>query len=84
MICDVEKKKKKKEKEKKKKEKKKVTPTPTPRFTDTLFPLFEGEQSLQLHQSIHKLFPQDSISSSICWYMKWLVAKRPKLIVLLF
>ena len=29
-------------------------------------------------------FPQNSISSSICWYMKWLVAKRPKLIVLLF
>ena len=49
-----------------------------------IFPLFEVEQSLQLHQSIHKLLPQNSISSSICWCMKWLVAKRPKLIVLLF
>ena len=31
-----------------------------------------------IQQSIHKLFPQNSIASSICWYMKWLVAKRPK------
>ena len=49
-----------------------------------IFPLFEVEQILQLHQGIHKSFPQNSTSSSICWCMKWLVAKRPKLIVLLF